>query len=93
MNVRLATAARPDDRQEFTAMNFDGDSAERMHPRLAQFVILVRALYTNNGARGNPKPGFRESWHPSDGRVSSCQTDEISTMVKSWTAAALRNAR
>jgi hypothetical protein len=25
--------------------------------------------------------------------VSSCQTDEISTMVKNWTAAALRNAR
>jgi len=24
--------------------------------------------------------------------VSSCQTDEISTMVKNWTAAALRNA-
>jgi hypothetical protein len=25
--------------------------------------------------------------------VSSCQADEISTMVKNWTAAALRNAR
>ncbi len=30
MKVRLATTARPDDRHEFTAMNFDGDSAERM---------------------------------------------------------------
>ena len=58
MKVRLAAAARPDDRHEFTAMNFDGDSAERMHPRLAQFVILVRVLYTNNGARGNPETWF-----------------------------------
>ena len=58
MKVRLATAARPDDRHEFTAMNFDGDSVERMHPRLAQFVILVRALSTNNGARGSPETWF-----------------------------------
>jgi len=39
-------------------MNFDGDSAERMHPRLALFVLLVRVLYTNNGARGNPETWF-----------------------------------
>jgi hypothetical protein len=26
-----------------------------MHPRLAQFVILVRAISTNDGARGNPE--------------------------------------
>ena len=58
MKVRLATAARPDDRHEFTAMNFDEDSAERMNPRLAQFVILVLVLYTNNGARGNPETWF-----------------------------------
>jgi hypothetical protein len=58
MKVRLATAARPDDRHEFAAINFDGGSAERMHPRLAQFAILVRVLSTNNGARGNPKTCF-----------------------------------
>ena len=44
VKVRFATDACPDDRHEFNAMNFDGDSAERKHPRLAQFAATRLAL-------------------------------------------------
>ena len=46
----FATAARPHDRHEFASLNFNAYTAQRVHPRLAQFVILVRVFHTDDRA-------------------------------------------